>query len=87
MACFMTQELFNLCAVSAAHRAANDGRTLKAVCREIALDFSTHFQDEGLAEDLLMASSEITDFFNDKCLPTKSTDFATFQIFNFKTQH
>jgi len=59
---YMTQQLFNMCAVTAAKIAATSGESVDSVSTRLAKDYRSSYQDEHLAEDIAAAATHINKF-------------------------
>lgn len=68
MARYITQQLFNMCAVSAAKISSASGQSLEDVARQLAETYSGSYEDEDLAGEIAMAADQIAVFVQ-KVLP------------------
>ncbi len=70
MASYITQELFNMAAVTTAKITAASEHSIEFVAEELANDYR-EYQDQNLSEDIATASVKVTDFMQN-ALPLKS---------------
>lgn len=62
MAKFIDQEVFNMCAVSAADISARSDKSVGEVAAFIASQYEGTYQDVNLAQDIKIAANKVTEF-------------------------
>lgn len=71
MARYITQQLFNMCAVSAAKISAASGKPVAAVAQQLAATYRDSYKDTELAQDIAVAAEQVSTFIGKSLSPDK----------------
>ncbi len=84
MAKFITQELFNMCAVAIAKLSHESGQSVENVATIIASDYSNTYKDTELSQKLELAADEIIEYLLTISTPEKFPAYYTQLLFCIK---
>jgi hypothetical protein len=76
---YMPQQLFDMCAVSAAKISALSGEPIESVAEQLANTYQRDYQDENLSQDISAAASNVktlvVKFLSEEALAARLTQF------------
>ena len=69
---YMPQDVFNMCAVTAAQYSASEGTTIEEFAKLISDKYRHHYIDDGYEEDIVLAARNVVKFIESSFPGTKS---------------
>lgn len=66
---YMTQDVFNMCAVGAAKLSAATGQSIESFALKLSEEYGKYYRDTELAKDIALAGKKVTEFMNSQFPP------------------
>ena len=72
MTSYMPQDVFNMCAVTAAQNNASEGTTIEQFAKRVSDEYRRYYIDDGFEEDIVLAARNVVKFIESSFPGTKA---------------